>query len=113
MRKLYSNIYYDLVYLLVSLFDCYNNSNKINISISRFWSQYETQAGSCKVKAALLRVVRRHLTPPPTSTNIERLFSYAGLAMDKHRASMNPENLDRIMFIRENLFLLNFKIDWD
>ena len=26
---------------------------------------------------------------------------------------MNPENLDRIMFVHEKLFLLNFKIDWD
>ena len=81
--------------------------------ISRFWAQYEEQAGNCKVKAALLRVVRRHLTAPPTSTNIERHFSYAGLVLDKHRSSMNPENLDKIMFIRENLFLLNFKIDWE
>ena len=65
------------------------------------------------MKAALLRVVRRHLTPAPTSTNIERLFSYSGMVLDSRRAAMDPENLDRIMFIRENLFLLNFKIEWD
>ena len=84
----------------------------LDIYIHRFWAQYEAQAGSCRVKAALLRVVRRHLTPPPTSTNVERLFSYCGIVLDSRRASMNPENLDWIMFIRENLFLLNFKIEW-
>ena len=66
----------------------------------------------CKVKEALLRVVRRFLTPPPTSTNVERLFSYAGLILSNNRSSMQPEKLDQTLFIRENLFMLNFTIEW-
>ena len=66
----------------------------------------------CKVKEALLRVVRRFFTPPPTSTNVERLFSYAGLILSNNRSSMQPEKLDQTLFIRENLFMLNFTIEW-
>ena len=48
----------------------------INIlSSPRYWAKYEKESKDCRVKAALLRVVRRFLTPPPTSTNVERLFS--------------------------------------
>ena len=66
----------------------------------------------CRFKKAFLAVVRRYLTPPPTSTNVERLFSYGGLLLKKNRASMLPEKVDKILFIRENLFLLAFQIDW-
>ena len=64
------------------------------------------------MKAALLRVVRRHLTPPPSSTNIERLFSYAGLLLSKKRGRILPERVDQILFLRENLFLLALKLEW-
>ena len=69
-------------------------------------------ANGCKVKEALLRVVRRFLTPPPTSTNVERLFSYAGFVLNQHQGSMQPEKLDQILFVRENLFMMNFRIEW-
>ena len=64
------------------------------------------------MKAALLRVVRRHLTPPPSSTNIERLFSYAGLLLSKKRGRILPERVDQTLFLRENLFLLALKLEW-
>ena len=64
------------------------------------------------MKAALLRVVRRHLTPPPSSTNIERLFSYAGLLLTKKRGSMLPERVDQTLFLRENLLLLALRLEW-
>jgi hypothetical protein len=44
---------------------------------------------------------------------VERLFSRAGLAMTDQRATLLPERLDRVLFIRENILALNFKIDWD
>ena len=54
----------------------------------------------------------RFLTPPPTSTNVERLFSYAGIIADNKRASLQPERLNKILFLRENLTMLNIKLDW-
>ena len=65
------------------------------------------------MKKALVRVVRRHLTPPPTSTNVERLSSYTGLVLDDQRTStVSPEELDKIMFLRENIVMQNFQLEW-
>ena len=50
--------------------------------------------------------------PPPTSTNVERLFSYAGMVMEDRRALLMPERVNKILFLRENLVMLNFKLDW-
>lgn len=80
--------------------------------LDRFWKQFEEYAGENPVKKALLQVVRRHLTPPPTSTNVERLFSYAGLATENHRASLAGERLDAMLFLRENVLMANFTLEW-
>ena len=54
----------------------------------------------------------RHLTPPPSSTNVERLFSYGGLVATDHRASLSGEKLDQILFLRENALMANFDLGW-
>ena len=51
------------------------------------------------VRKVLLCVVRRHLTPPPSSTNMERLFSYGGLVATDHRSSLSGEKLNQILFL--------------
>ena len=82
-------------------------------SMHRFWKQNEEEVLLDELpKKALLRVVRRHLTPPPSSTNVERLFSYAGLTVTDHRASLAGEKLDAILFLRENVVMANFKLEW-
>ena len=74
---------------------------------------YEQSASpNDKIKKALLSVVRRHLTAPPSSTNVERLFSYGGLVATDHRASLAPEKLDQILFLRENALMANFDLGW-
>ena len=65
-----------------------------------------------KIKKALLLVVRRLLTAPPSSTNVERLFSYGGLVATDHRASLAPEKLDQVLFLRENALMANFDLGW-
>lgn len=79
----------------------------------RFWKQYEEAvAPGDHLKKALLRVVKQHLTPPPSSTNVERLFSYGGLVATDHRASLSAEKLDHILFLRENCLMANFDLGW-
>ena len=79
----------------------------------RFWKQYEENSSpNDKARKALLRVVRRHLTPPPSSTNVERLFSYGGLVATDHRSSLSAEKLDQILFLRENVLMANFDLGW-
>ena len=61
---------------------------------------YEQSASpNDKIKKALLLVVRRHLTAPPSSTNVERLFSCGGLVATDHPASLAPEKLDQVLFL--------------
>ena len=57
--------------------------------------------------------VRRHLTPPPSSTNVERLFSIGGLTATDHRAALAGEKLDQILFLRENALMAHFKLGWE
>ena len=47
----------------------------------------------------------------PTSTNVERLFSTAGNVV-KGRGRLKPENVEKLVFLKENLNLNNFKLDW-
>ena len=66
---------------------------------------YEQSASpNDKIKKALLLVVRRHLTAPPSSTNVERLFSYGGLVATDHRASLAIYNQNRFLTSPEGFF---------
>ena len=78
------------------------------------WKKYEEETGQAdSVRKALLQVVCRHLTPPPSSTNVERLFSIGGLTATDHRAALAGEKLDQILFLRENALMANFKLGWE
>lgn len=77
-----------------------------------WWQKYEEEAKGNKLKLGLCRLAKKFLTPPPTSTNCERLFSVAGQIMDEKRAKMLPDNLERILFLRENIMSTNFTLDW-
>ena len=70
------------------------------------------KAPSDYARKAVLCVARRHLTPPPSSTNVERLFSVGGLTAADHRASLSGEKLDQILFLRENALMANFNLGW-
>ena len=76
------------------------------------WAKYEEKAQGSLISMALCRLAKKFLTPPPTSTNSERLFSVAGQVMDEKRARTLPDSLDKILFIRENIVTCNFSIDW-
>ena len=72
----------------------------------------EETAPADYARKALLCVACRHLTPPPSSTNVERLFSIGGLTATDHRASLSGEKLDQILFLRENALMANFNLGW-
>ena len=54
----------------------------------------------------------RYLTPPATSTAVERLFSAAGLIMDAKRNKLSPAFVDKLLFLREAHLLGICKLDW-
>ena len=54
----------------------------------------------------------RYLTPPATSTAVERLFSAAGLIMDAKRNRLSPTFVDKLLFLREAHLLGICNLSW-
>ena len=76
----------------------------------KFWSKYQDKKKE-RYSRALFRLAKKYLTPPPTSTNVERLFSTASLISEK-RPWLLPENLEKLLFLRENLNKKSIVIDY-
>ncbi|XP_047135522.1 zinc finger BED domain-containing protein 4-like [Hydra vulgaris] len=72
-----------------------------------FWKNYKKNATS-KIKLALTKVAKKYLTPPPTFTDVERLFSTAGDILSNERNRLLAENLEKLLFCRENLAVVGF-----
>ncbi|XP_037533267.1 zinc finger protein 618-like [Nematolebias whitei] len=51
----------------------------------------------------LVPVARRLLAIPATSTPSERSFSVAGRLIEERRSTLNPENVDELLFLHSNL----------
>lgn len=48
-------------------------------------------------------LARKYLCIPATSALSERAFSTGGNIVTGHRAALNPENVDRLVFLAKNL----------
>ena len=75
-----------------------------------YWKEYEKNAGGCKIKMALARLAKKHLTPPATSTDVERLFSVAGNILTDVRNRLLPDNVEKLLFMRANMENYNFQL---
>ena len=76
----------------------------------QFWKEFERSANGCKIKLALSRLAKKFLTPPATSTDVERLFSVAGNILCDERNRLLPDNVDKLLFMRSNLENYNFQL---
>ena len=85
-------------------------TSKLSNNNLAFWAKYSAEGKECKIKTALSNIAKRYLTPHPTSTNVERLFSTASNVLDGR--NLNSENLEKLVFLKENLKLRNFALDW-
>ena len=58
----------------------YLNSASVDINVKplSWWAKYQERAEGNLIKLSLCKLAKKYLTPPPTSTNCERLFSIAG-----------------------------------
>ena len=92
-----------------SVVDSYLVSKLSNNNLS-FWAKYEADSKGCKIRLALSKLAKKHLTPHPTSTNVERLFSTASNVLEGR--TLNTESLEKLVFLKENLKLQNFALDW-
>ena len=77
-----------------------------------FWRDYESSANGNKYKIALANIAKQYLTPPPTSTAVERLFSQGGNFLTEHRGSLSPDTVQMLMFLRSNMVSASFELDY-
>ena len=56
-----------------------------------------------QVIRAMTKMAEIYLTPPPTTTDVERLFSTAGDIITNERNRLLPATAERLLFLRENL----------
>ena len=54
----------------------------------------------------------RFLTPAATSVDVERLFSECANVLDSKRNRTKSERVDQQMFLRKNMYLLGFSLEW-
>ena len=57
----------------------------------------------------LAQLAQVNLGPPPSSVQSERVFSIAGEVYDDRRSQLLPQNAEKLVFLKFNLPLLNFK----
>ena len=57
----------------------------------------------------MAKLAEIYLTPPPTSTDVERIFSTAGDIITNERNRLLPATAEMLLFLRENLPRINFK----
>uniref|UniRef100_A0A803SNT0 BED-type domain-containing protein n=1 Tax=Anolis carolinensis TaxID=28377 RepID=A0A803SNT0_ANOCA len=56
----------------------------------------------------LSHVARQFLSCPPTSVQSERVFSIAGDVVTPHRSLLDPQTVEKLVFLKANLPVLNF-----
>uniref|UniRef100_G1KVQ6 BED-type domain-containing protein n=1 Tax=Anolis carolinensis TaxID=28377 RepID=G1KVQ6_ANOCA len=62
----------------------------------------------------LSHVARQFLSCPPTSVQSERVFSLAGDVVTPHRSFLDPQTVEKLVFLKANLPVLNFPdLDFD
>ena len=79
--------------------DRYLNTPVTDICME-FWSSYIPRN---KYENKLLSLAVLYLSPPPTSTDVERLFSTAGDILTEERNILLPENSEKLLLCRENM----------
>ena len=64
------------------------------------------------IQLVIISLSFRYLTPPATSTAVERLFSAAGMILESMRNKLAPEFVDKILFLREAFLLGICQMSW-
>jgi hypothetical protein len=76
------------------------NAEDLKMSPIKFWVKYEN------VFPRLSQLSRMVHSVPATNLSSERNFNYAGLTLTDRRSNLDPEKVDKILFIRSNFDLL-------
>ena len=61
-----------------------------------------------RIERAAAKLAEYYLTSPPSSVDVERLFSTAGDIITNERNRLLPENAAKVLFLKENLPHVNY-----
>lgn len=76
-------------YLKMPIDDQYKSPNPLI-----FWEHHQSKLPH------LSKLARRFFSIPATSSSVERQFSAGGLLINERRASLNPETVENVLFVR-------------
>ena len=84
-----------------------------SIRLLKYWkTKMETaKLEDDKIKISLCEVAKKYLTPPPSTVDVERLFSTCGNVLSLKSNRLLPSSLEKIVFLRNNN--LQTGIDYD
>ena len=63
------------------------------------------KGSSCRFPCLSI-LAKKFLAIPATSTSTERVFSIAGIVVDRKRCALTPEMVDALVFLHKNSYLL-------
>jgi len=86
----------------------YSNSKLMeeDDNIFEYWKNMSKSTKPIERVAA--KLAEYYLTPPPSSVDVERLFSTAGDILSVERNRLLPDNAAKLLFLRENLPRVNY-----
>ena len=74
----------------------------------KYWKDHHASSSN-PIKRAMVKLAEIYLTPPPTSTDVERLCSTAGDIITNDHNRLLPATAEMLLFLCENLPRINFK----
>ena len=88
----------------------YLNSETLSLrkSALNYWKTTVAKTEKIWVKE-MGNLAKIFLTPPPTSCDVERLFSTASHILNKKRNRLLPNNAERLLFVHENIAIVNYQ----
>jgi len=92
---------------VTELVESYEKSPNVNSNAFAYWKDVHDSGD--KLKQAFAALAKKYITPPPTSVDVERLFSSAGNILTPKRNRLHAENLEKNLFCKENLPKINFE----
>ncbi len=71
--------------------------NALFFSVLRYWKKHQNRFPNIHA------VARKVLAIPASNTEVERLFSSSKLTMTDQRTRLDPDRLNKLIFLRKNL----------
>ena len=100
-----------MIYIILIVLENYCSESPLDDGESTFKYWKHKSESIDPMERILAQVAEIYLTPPGTSSDVERLFSTAGDIFTNEQNRLLPENGEKKLFCRENFPLLKLHYD--